>query len=311
MKVKVRVAQSHVESAKKGEERASIELQQLREELSRQDSLSSSIQRIEATLCARKTASDESYKNELAVLSTKLSEQTEDCASEVRGLKQELNDHELRFKLVDDERQKAGREALEAKKELLEASSCIQVLEERIKSLESDISAANQKLAPLKRGDPMTELHMKVESLTENLKCALQQNGSLKEQVTALKEVSKGSEDAVLEMTDALKIARASRKKDLSTLQEQLTVATTELEKMKQLVSDLTKDLSIQREEREQSVRDGKSKLVEAEAQAATLRCDAENARRQCMDLHSEISQLRSDALNAQVCTAYFISLFI
>mmetsp|Transcript_40195 Transcript_40195/g.96978 ORF Transcript_40195/g.96978 Transcript_40195/m.96978 type:complete len:1314 (-) Transcript_40195:3268-7209(-) len=299
-KVKLRVAESQAETARKAEERASNEAKQLRMELTKQDSLGSSIQRIEATLAARSTATEKSYKNELRLVSKKLSDREEDHASELRRLKEELNDREIRLKWADDTREKASREALQAEKELLEIAAVKKQLEERIKSLESDLFVTKEKLGPSDSGNPVNELHMRIESLAEKCKTAKQENESLRKQVAELKEVSKGSEDAVLEMTNALKIAKTSRTDEVSILEDQLTVANAELEKMKQVVADLTRDLSTQRREREQAVQDGKSKLIEAESRIANFRSDAENAHLQCKELDSEVAQLKLDASIAQ-----------
>lgn len=270
-------------------------------ELTRQDSLSSSIQRIEATLAAKNKATEESYKIEVKELSKKLSDLEEDHASEVRRLREELNDLENRLKWADDSKEKAAREVLQAEKKLLEASLLKTQVEEKNASLESELSAMKEKFLLSDKGHPVNDLSMRIDSLTEKYNSMKKENESLKEQINALKEVSKGSEDAVVEMTNALKVAKSSRADELSVLEGQLRVATVELEKMKQVVADLTRDLSNQRAERDKAVQDGKSKLIEAESRIAAIQSNAEAARLQCKELDSEIAHLRLEAANAQV----------
>ncbi|CAJ1951390.1 unnamed protein product [Cylindrotheca closterium] len=299
-KVKLRVAESQTETARKAEERASNEAKQLRMELTSQVSLGNSIQRIETTLAARNTGIEESYKSELRIVSKKLSDREEEHASELRRLKEEVNDQGIRLMSAEDTRKEAAKEALQANRKLLETIAVNKQLEELIQSLKSDLIEAQEKLGPADSRNPVNELRMQVESLTEKYKIAKEENESLKKIVVELKEVSKGSEDAVLEMTNALKIASTARSDELSTLDDQLTVANAELEKMKQVVADLTRDLSSQREQREKAVQDGKSKLIEAESRIAKLRSDAENAHLQCKELESEVAQLRLDASISQ-----------
>lgn len=301
--MKLRVAEAQAETARKAEERAANEAKQLRMEVAKQHSFGSSIQRIEATLAARSAATEQSYKNELSVVSKKLSDLEEDHASELRRLKEELNDREIRLKSEEDRREKVAREVLQAEKNLLETVVVKKQLEERIKSLESDLAVTKEKLGPSDSGNlvPGNELHMRIESLTEKFKSSKQENESLKKQIADLKEVSKGSEDAVLEMTNALKIAKTSRNDELSILEDQLTVATAELEKMKQVVADLTRDLSTQRGEREKVVQAGKSKLIEAESLISKFRSEAENGQLQCKELDAELARLKLDTSIAQV----------
>ncbi|CAJ1966426.1 unnamed protein product [Cylindrotheca closterium] len=299
-KVKLRVAESHAEIARKAEERASNETKQLQMELTRQGTLGNSIQRIETTLAARSTATEESYKNKLTVVSKKLSDREEEHASELRRLKEELNDRAIYLKSAEESRQKAASEAQQANKKLLKTIAVKKQLEERIKSLESDLAETQEKQGPASIQNPANELRMQVQSLTEKHNSVKQENENLKKQVAELKEVSKGSEDAVLEMTNALKTARTTRSEKLSILEDQLKVANAELEKMKQVVADLTRDLSTQQGQREKTVQDGKSKLVEAESQIAKFRSDAENTKLQCKELQSEVAQLQLDASVAQ-----------
>lgn len=299
--MKLRLTESQIETARKAEERASNEAKQLRIELTRQESLSSSVQRIEATLAAKRTATEESYKIEVKELSQKLSELKEDHASELRRIEEELNDRDIRLKCAEDLSEKATRGALLAEKKLLEVNAAKKLLEEKNTSLESDLLVTKEKLFPLENGNPVNDLNMKIESLTEKFNSAKKENEGLKKQISALKEVSRGSEDAVVEMTNALKIANSSRTDELSVLEDQLRVATAELEKMKQVVADLTRDLSNQRAEREKVVQDGRTKLIEAESKINRFQSNAEDARLQCKELDSEVAQLKLDAANAQV----------
>lgn len=270
-------------------------------ELKRQESLSISIQRIEESLSARKIATEASQKHELEVLSKKLIDQQEDHESEVRRLEEQQKDQDIRLKAAHDARDKAERDCVQIQKKLVDTTAIVKEQAEKIALLESKLCAPEKHPG----GDDLTaDLRMQVESLAESLKSAEQKNLNLEKQITLLKEVSKGSEDAVIEMSNALKVAKSSNTNEVSVLEGQLKVATTELERMKQVVADLTSDLSIQREERERALEDGKLRLAEAESQIDTFRGDAENARMEAKQLNSEIGQLKMDVATAQVCTA-------
>lgn len=289
-------------TAKKAEERAINESMQLRNEMSKQGTLNESIQRIQASFSAKSTADEQSYKDQIAALSKKVSDQEEKHEAEKEKLNGIVSDHTMHIQSLESEKVKAVREALEAKRDHLKSATELQESKKRQQSLDAELSAAKKKLGDTgDEDDTEKELRNKVASLTEELEDARKEIEVLKKRVASYSKLAKDNENTVAELTEASKAAEASRQEEVDSLKSQLEWARSEVTKTKEVIADLTKDLAAQREEREKAVQGVNSKLTEKESEVAEYKKDAESAISRHSQLESEVTVLSADASNAQV----------
>eukprot|EP00980_Cylindrotheca_fusiformis_P003330 scaffold746_cov123-Cylindrotheca_fusiformis.AAC.18 len=299
--MKVRLATTQAETARKAEERACNETMQLRNELSKQGTLNETIQLIQASLSAKNAAAEQSSKDDIATLKKKLIDEEEKHKSETQRLNGLVSDHTMKIQLLESEKVKAVRESLEAKRAHLKSSEELQELKKKLLSLEAELAAAKKRLGDYGgEDDTETDLRNRIASLTEELGAAQKEVEVLKERVTSYAKLAKDNENAVAELTEAAKAAEASRKEEVGGLTSQVELAHSEVAKAKEVIADLTNDLAVQRAEREKAVRAVNMRLTEKESELAECKKDVEAARSQHGQLASEVAVLRTDASNAQ-----------
>lgn len=300
-KMKLRLAEAHAESAKKAEERMSNESTQLRSEISRQGALIESIQRIESRLSAKTVADEEASKAQVSSLSEKLSVQESKHLAEIEKLNNAAADQNVKIQETEKEREKAVREALESKRDLLKASAELQQLKKHSQTIETQLKLAKKKLGDTEDGDDAeAELRNKVLSLTNDLEASRKEVSSLKERADTFSQLAKDNEEALAELTEATNSAKTAQEQEVKTLKSHLETAQSEVAKTKEIVSELTNDLSLQREEREKAVQEVKGKISGMEAEVSKYKKDAEAAESRYSQLQAEVLVLRTDASNAQ-----------
>lgn len=301
-KMRLRLAETQAETAKKAEERATSESMHLRNELSRQGALNETIQRIQTSLSTKNAVDEESAKDRIASLTKKLSDQEEKNTVETEKLNGLVSDHTLRMQLLETEKVKAVRECLDAKRAHLKSTTELQESKKKQQDLESELVAAKKRLGDSEGGnDPEVDLRSKVSSLTAELGAAREETETLKKRVSSYSKLAKNNENTVVELTEALKAAEVSRTEEAETLKSQLELAHSEVAKTKEVIADLTKDLAAQREEREKAVEAVNAKLIEKESEVAEYKKDYEAAQSRHSQLASEVTVLRADASNSQV----------
>lgn len=305
--MKLRLTEAHAESARKAEERITNESAQLRSEISRQGALIESIQRIEARLSAKTAADEESSKAQIAALSDKLTAQENKHSAEIEKLNNAASDQGIKIQEMEKEREKAVREALESKRDVLKVTTELQKLKKHCQTIEAQLKLAKKKLGDTGDGDDAeAELRSKVASLSDDLEAARKETESLKERAATFSKLAKDNEAALAELTEATNAAKAAQEEEVKTLKNHLDTAQSEATKTKEIVSELTNDLSSQREEREKAVQEVKDKISGMENEVAKYKKDAEAAESRHSQLQAEVLVLRADASNAQV-RLYFI----
>jgi len=288
---KLLLAQAEAGSAKAAEKRISDESNQLRNELSRQGAVMEGVQRIESTLIMKNNTDIEAYKLDIIALKEKLAFAEKKQETDMGALKEKISDQELEVKQLETSRAKAAKEALEAKKESLIAVQKIDAATKKYSLLESQLKAAKKKLGETgeeNEPDVESELRTKLESITTDLEGSKKEVETWKKRAATYEKLAKDNESAVSAITEASNAAKKLLEEDIAKLKEELERINTEMSKRKEIITELTNDLSAQREEREKAVNEVKQQIM-------GFKSDAENHQKKAEGVESRYSQLQND----------------
>eukprot|EP00531_Pseudo-nitzschia_arenysensis_P008972 CAMPEP_0116139686 /NCGR_PEP_ID=MMETSP0329-20121206/13444_1 /TAXON_ID=697910 /ORGANISM="Pseudo-nitzschia arenysensis, Strain B593" /LENGTH=1924 /DNA_ID=CAMNT_0003634745 /DNA_START=165 /DNA_END=5939 /DNA_ORIENTATION=+ len=302
-KSKLLLAEAEAESAKAAEKRISDESTQLRNELSRQGGVLDGVQRIESTLLLKFNTDIESYKIEITSLKEKLASAEKKGETALEDLKGKVADQELQLKQLENSRATASKEALDSKKESLVAIKKADALTKKSSLLERQLTAAKKKLGEtdgINEKDVESELRAKLESLTVDLEGAKKEAETWKTRAATYEKLSKDNEAAVSDMTEASNAAKKSLEENILQLKSRLEHSDGEMVKRKEIIIELTNDLSAQREERDKAVNEIKQQIAGFKADAEMHEKKAEDVESRFAQLQKDIGVLQSDLLEAQ-----------
>lgn len=301
--MKLRLAETQAEAARAAEHRITEESKQLRIDISKQGALIESIQRIEANFSSKSAAEEDSFKSQIASLTEKLSTGGSKHTAELESLKITITDQDIRIKELEEKSLTSAKEALDAKKESLNATAEQQKLTKKCSLLEAQLRTAKKKLGETagEEQDVEAELQSKILSITEELEASRKEAETLKERVATYQKLAKDNETALAELTSATNEAKKAQEEELDNLKKQLEVAHSETAKRKEMISELTNDLASQSEERLQAVEELNKKVSELQEEALSHQTDAAASESRYTQLAKEVEGLKSEMTNAQV----------
>ena len=301
--MKLRLAETQVETAKASELRLSNEVTQLRMEIARQGALLDSVQRIEASLYAKNEETKERLTEDYQRLQEVLSSERSKHALETENLSGRIRDLELDLKSAEEKKDEALVAVLEVKKQVLAKSEQVQQLTSKCSTLEAELRSAKKKLGveDIEGEDVELALQAKIISLTTDLEAAQVELTSAKERVVSYQNLAKTNEDALTELTKATDEYKKARKEELDALKKKLEEMKNDTDAKQQMIVELTNDLANQRGEREKAVAELKGKIDSLESEAESLRKDAEVAESRVAAMSAEVLSYQADATTAQV----------
>jgi len=301
-KSKLHLAEAQTEAAKAAEKRIVEESNQLRNELSRQGAVLDHVQRIESSLMSKNNTDIESYKLEITFLKEKLTAFEKKQETDLVDLKGKISDQEIQLKQLEISREKATKEALEAKKESLNSMKKLEDATKKTSILENQLKIAKKKLGEISVNEDETEsdLRGKLESITVELEGSKKAVDTLKIRAATYEKLAKDNEESVSEITKASNDTKKSLDEIIVKLKEELERANTEMTKRKEVITELTGDLSAQREEREKAVNEVKQQISVLKANAEESQNEAEDAKFRYTELQNDTNVLQVDVSEAQ-----------
>jgi len=300
---KLLLAEAESNSAKAAEKRLADESKDLRSELSRHGAVLDSVQRIESSLQLKNNTDIEASKLEIASLKEKLLSTEKKQELALVDMKGKIADQELELKQLEINRASASKEALEAKKESLAAIKKADEASKKVSGLERQLKLAKKKLGQTDESneqDVESELRAQVESLTVDLEGSKKEVETLKARSATYEKLAKDNEAAVSTLTEASDAAKASLEADIVKLQKELEHSSTEMTKRKEVITELTNDLSSQREERDKAVNQVKKQIAGFKADAENYQKKAEDVEMRFAQLQNDVSTIQSDLAEAQ-----------
>ena len=298
---KLRLSEAQTAAAKAAEKRITDESSQLRFELSKQGAVLDHVQRIESSLLSKNNSDIESYKLELDSLKEKLAESEKKTKNDSDDWKGQISDQNIQLKQAESSREKATKEALEAKKECLISLKNATDASKKISALESQLKIAKKKLGEsTELHDTESDLQGKLESIAVELEGSKKAVDSWKARAETYEKMAKDNENAVSEMTKASNDTKISFEVDIKKLKEELEHVNSEMTKRKEIITELTNDLSAQRDEREKAVNEVKMQVSLSEAKAEEFKKKSEDVEFRYATLQNDTNVLRSDLAETQ-----------
>jgi nucleoprotein TPR len=303
--MKLRLTETQVETAKASELRLSSEATQLRTELARQGALLDSVQRIEASLSARSEEMKEKLTEDCLQLQQTLSTERSKHSLELENLNSRMRELEMDLKSAEAKKDEALTSVIEAKKEGLTTAKEVQQLTSKCSGLEAQLRSARRKLGIDDTESENTEvaLEAKVLALTTDLEATREELATAKERATTYQKLAKSNESALSDLTKVTNEFKRSHKDDLNALDISLKEAKREIDTKQQLIIQLTEDLANIHGEQEKVVADLNGKIATLEAEAESLKTDAEDADSRVTQMNAEVAKYRAEATAAQVRT--------
>jgi len=301
-KSKLHLAEAQTEAAKAAEKRIVEESNQLRNELSRQGAVLDHVQRIESSLMSKNNTDIESYKLEITFLKEKLTASGKKQEASLVDLNGTISDQEIQLKQLEISREKATKEALEAKNESLNSMKLLEDATKKTSILESQLKIAKKNLGEINVNEDDTEsdLRGKLESISVELEGSKKAVDTLKARAATYEKLAKDNEESVSEITKASNDTKKSLDKIIMKLKEELERTNIEMTKRKEVITELTEDLSAQRDEREKAVNEVKQQISVLKANAEESQNKAEDAKFRYTELQNDTNVLQVDVAEAQ-----------
>lgn len=290
---KSRLLEVQLQTSTANERRLESDTQSLRSEIARQETLLSSVQRIEATLTAKSEGEIEKLQEELRCLQEAKSDGEIKHNEAVQRLENKVSDLEDVKKELTEHREADSTAAAKAKLEGERLKVTIQELTMKLKTSEKELMAAKVKLGDVTIDTSAEEaLEAKVASLTTELETTKTELATAQKRISDYQSIAKATEEQVTELT-----AASTKYKDETTASLQKLRSSEQSQR--EAVAELTKDLMSHRDEKEKAVSELKAKIDSLTTQLAGAKKDAAKAADRAASLISETKRYQLDATNA------------
>jgi nucleoprotein TPR len=301
--MKLRLAETQVETVKASELRLSTEVTQLRTELARQGALLDSVQRIEASLSARSEETKERLTEDCQRLQQSLSTERSKHSLELENLNSRMRELEVDLKSTEAKKDEALTSVIEAKKEGIITAKEMQQLTSKCSGLEAQLRSARRKLGldDTKSENSKVAFEAKVLALTTDLEATREELATAKERATTYQKLAKSNESALSDLTKVTNEFKRSHEDDLNALNVILEEAKREIDTKQQLILQLTEDLANIRGKHDKVVAELNGKIASLEAEAESLKTDAEDADSRVTQMNADVAKYRAEATAAQV----------
>ncbi|KAL7539107.1 hypothetical protein ACHAXR_009024, partial [Thalassiosira sp. AJA248-18] len=292
---KMRLLEVQLGTSTANEKRMESEASSLRSEIARQETLLSSVQRIEASLTAKSEGELETLQEELKRVQESKSDDVAKHGEVVQKLEGKIADLELSLKELTAQKEEATVTAAKANLEVSKLKVNIQELTLKLKTSEKELTAAKVKLGDVTIDTSAEEvLEAKVATLTTELESAKSDLSTAQKRIADYQTIAKTAEEQVIELTAA------------STKYKDETTATLEKlrkseQSQREAVAELTKDLLSHRDEKDKAVNELKAKIDSLKAQLAGSKDDSTKALANMESLTAEAKRYQLDAKNANV----------
>ncbi len=289
----MRLLEVQLETSTSNEKRIESEASALRSEIARQETLLSSVQRIEASLSAKSEAVLENLQDELLRLKELKSDDDAKYTATNQKLEGKIADLELIVKDLTAQKEAATVDATKAKLEGSKSKVKIQELTLNLKTAEKELTAAKIKLGDVTIDTSAEEAaEAKIATLSSELESAKTELGLMQKRMADYQAIAKSSEDQLAELTA------------VSTKYKEETTSTLErLRKSEQAkresVAELTNDLMSHRSEKEKAINELNANIDSLMTQLVGSKEDAAKAIARTESLTAEAKRYQLDAKNA------------
>ena len=292
---KMRLLAVQLETSSANEKRIESEAGALRAEIARQETLLSSVQRIEASLVAKAEGELESLQEELKRVQELKSDDAKKYDVAIQKLEGKTAELELSVKDLTTQKEAATVSATKATMDCSKLTMQVQQLTKDLKTTEKELKAAKIKLGDVTIDTSAEEaLEAKVTSLMNELDSTKAELITVQTRVTDYQAIAKSSEEQLAELTTA-----STKYKDETTI---TLKRLRELEKSQcETVAELTKDLMSHRSEKEKAINELKAKIDSLMSQLVGAKSDATKAMSRTESLIAEAKRYQLDAKNANV----------
>jgi nucleoprotein TPR len=276
--MKLRLAETQLQTARAAESRLAEENRQLRNEIARQGSTMENIRRIEESLSAKNQEEVLRAQEEAERLSQQLIRDQSKHEAQVENLNGRMLELDARVRDLDGAKEKAQSELHETKSLLLDNKTLVQELSAKKDTLESQLRAARSRLGETgvdDETDVELSLRTRIKVLVAELDTAKADVASMTERATNYQKIAEEHESALAEITTAIEAMKTFAATEKDELIKSIETLKKDAASKQEIVAELTNDLASHRSERETS----EAKLTaEILALKTELTNDAENA---------------------------------
>jgi nucleoprotein TPR len=291
----MRLLEVQLETSAASEKRIESEAGALRVEIARQETLLSSVQRIEASLMAKAEGELEHLREELKrIEELKLDDATKHDAA-VQKLEGKIADLETIVKDLTVQKDAATVSATKASLECSNLNLKVQELTIELKAAEKELKAAKIKLGDVTIDTSAEEaLEAKVVSLTGELESTKVELAAAQTRIADYQAIAMSSEKQLADLTVASKKYKDETTATLKKLRQSE-------QSQCEAVAELTKDLMSYRGEKEKAVNELKATIDSLTSQLLGSKEDAVKAIAMSDSLTADARRYQLDAKNANV----------
>jgi len=297
--MKLRLAETLVETAKAVEGRLDGDNRQLRTEITRQGALQESVQRIEASLSAKNDEDKEILKEQNSQLKDILNQERSKGELALENARNHINELEMEVKETLRNKEQAMTNLASTKQEVTSFTIEHQNREKNIASLKTELKSLKERVN-ITSGDAEASLKKKLEILTKEHKDAKLEVLSMKERSTNFEKIAKAREQEITMLLRGSKEFKKEREEEIKKLQKKNLDVKNEGIKKDAVISDFTRDLSAHRDEQKKSEAILNEKITSLEVQVINSEKDTEAAIARSSEILSEVENYKKNAAESQ-----------
>jgi len=296
LQVKMRFLESQLDTVKSNETRVLNDNQGLRQELSRQHTLLSSIQKIEASLEAKSNEDKALLKEEIESLKSRLENNQNKHEKNIETLETKLTNAELTLAEMRSERDGAKEESIKNQTHVLSLKSQLNSTKETVLTLEKDLSLAKEQLGS---GDQTDK--QRIATLTKSFKEARSEISDLKKRTANYQTIAKTAEDTLQEMNQASELYKQQAQNDIAKLKADLAKSKQEIELKQSALLELGNDLAMQKSEAKKDLKVLENDLGNAKNELTNTQSQSTLLQKRVEELTAEMTNYQKEAQQAQL----------
>jgi len=291
--VKLRLAETKLQSLQAAESRLSTENNSLRSEMARHSALHESMQKIEVSISARADEERERMSNEITRLTDLLSSERAKHTRDIQGMQDKATDYEIRANALEKKTDEAVSENLVSKNDALDTKVELQSLKEKCKSLEETLNATKIRLND---EDTDTSDRDKFVSMVTDLEALRNDLAAQNKKTEDYRNIAKANEEALADSTKANEEFKVKMTAVVDKLESRLSSAQRTARVKQEALEELTKDLNNQEGKQEKVISELKASNEILEREVQTAKNDNESMKAQVKSLTNEINTYKTDA---------------
>ena len=298
---KLRLAEARLEQTESEIKRLTSDNEHLRNERAQQGASMETVQRLESRILAQHEVEKQALRENIEKLENLVQSSRTSHQVELRTLESRVDELSTQLAGEKDLREQAVTNEIKAKKALLDVTREKDNIVEKLGNLEAQLLSAKRRLGEIDDGgDVEVALKARIDTLTTELDTARAERSTLEEKVVTYEKLAKDAESALDAVKKGTANLQSEQQGEIESLKHELLKAVQTNKAKDDLISELTRDLSAHRGEREKAEEALKAEITNLKAKLAGNSQVDESLKANFASLQEELESVRKEMLKSR-----------